>query len=55
MIFTNTKRGVSASMVVSEIGIPAAYTSGDLPQKKRLRIIDAMKSGTSLPDSNGWR
>ncbi len=46
MIFTNTKRGGERiAWSLHENGIPAAYMSGDLPQKKRLRIIEAMKRG----------
>ena len=46
MIFINTKRGGERlAWALHENGIPAANMSGDLPQKKRLRIIEALKSG----------
>jgi len=46
MIFINTKRaGERVAWALHENGIPAAYMSGDLPQKKRLRIIEAIKAG----------
>ncbi|HDP80747.1 MAG TPA: DEAD/DEAH box helicase, partial [Spirochaetes bacterium] len=46
LIFTNTKRMVEeVSRRLSGNGIVNDYISGDLPQKKRLQIIDSIKNG----------
>ena len=46
MIFVNTKRGGERlAWSLHGNGITAAYMSGDLPQNKRLRIIEAFKGG----------
>jgi ATP-dependent RNA helicase RhlB len=46
MIFVNTKRaGERLAWRLHGNGIHAAYMSGDLPQNKRLRIIEAFKAG----------
>ncbi len=46
LIFTNTRRmAEEVSRRLSGNGIKNDYISGDLPQKKRLQIIDSIKSG----------
>ncbi len=48
LIFTNTKRMAEiVSRRLNGNGIRNDYISGDLPQKKRLKIIDAIKSGST--------
>ncbi len=48
LIFTNTKRMAEiVSRRLKANGIQNDYISGDLPQKKRLKIIDAIKSGAT--------
>ena len=47
LIFTNTKR--AAEMVSDQLnatGLSTRYIIGDLPQKKRLRIIEELKTGS---------
>ena len=46
LIFTNTKNGAyELSERLSHNGFSSKYIIGDLPQKKRLRAIDQLKSG----------
>ena len=46
LVFTNTKRQAEyISMKLEGNGVNATYISGDLPQKKRLSIIDGIKEG----------
>ncbi len=48
LIFTNTKSGAEQVAKRLEMnGYSARFIMGDLPQKKRMRIIDAMKDGTT--------
>lgn len=48
LIFTNTKSGAEQVAKRLELnGYSARFIMGDLPQKKRMRIIDAMKSGST--------
>ncbi len=48
LIFTNTKSGAEQVAKRLELnGYSARFIMGDLPQKKRMRIIDAMKDGTT--------
>jgi len=47
LIFTNTKRAaVEVAARLSKNGYECEFIIGDLPQKKRLNIIDGVKSGT---------
>jgi ATP-dependent RNA helicase RhlB len=46
MVFVNTKRtGEDLEYWLEANGIDASFISGDVPQKKRLRLIDQFKSG----------
>ncbi len=46
MIFVNTKRdGEELAWRLTKNGYSAVYMSGDLPQKKRMQIIEALKEG----------
>ena len=46
MVFVNTKRvGERLAWSLTQNGRAVAYMSGDLPQNKRLRIIEAVKKG----------
>lgn len=46
MIFVNRKvDGEALTWKLNQNGYESVYLSGDLPQKKRLKIIDAMKAG----------
>ena len=46
MVFVNRKvDGEEVAWRLSNNGFEAVYLSGDLPQKKRLRIVEAMKAG----------
>lgn len=46
LIFTNTKQAAyEVAMRLNHNGMKAQYIIGDLPQSKRLRIIDDMKEG----------
>jgi len=46
LIFCNTKNGAyDLSQRLSHNGYPSQYIIGDLPQKKRMRVIDQLKSG----------
>jgi ATP-dependent RNA helicase RhlB len=46
MVFVNTKRtGEDLEYWLEANGIEASFISGDVPQKKRLRLIDQFKSG----------
>lgn len=46
LIFTNTKRQAEhVALKLEGNGLNATYISGDLPQKKRLSIIEGIKSG----------
>jgi len=46
MIFVNRKvDGEEVAWRLSNNGFESVYLSGDLPQKKRLRIVEAMKAG----------
>ncbi|HOP63546.1 MAG TPA: DEAD/DEAH box helicase [Spirochaetota bacterium] len=47
LIFTNTKQGaVRVAAGLAGNGYVCDYIIGDLPQKKRIKIIDSIKSGT---------
>lgn len=49
MIFVNRKvDGEELAWKLSNNGFETVYLSGDLPQKKRLRIVEAMKAGQIL-------
>jgi ATP-dependent RNA helicase RhlB len=46
MVFVNRKvDGEEITWRLNQNGFEAVYLSGDLPQKKRLRIVEAMKAG----------
>lgn len=46
LIFTNTKdKAVEVSMRLNMNGYKSAYLMGDMPQEKRLKTLDMMKSG----------
>jgi len=46
MVFVNTKRtGEDIEFWLAANGIEAQFISGDVPQRKRLRLLDAFKSG----------
>jgi ATP-dependent RNA helicase RhlB len=46
LVFVNTKRvGEELTWRLNHNGYPAAYMSGDIPQKKRQKIIEAFKGG----------
>jgi ATP-dependent RNA helicase RhlB len=46
MVFVNTKRtGEDLEFWLAANGIEAQFISGDVPQRKRLRLLDAFKSG----------
>ncbi|MGC9325693.1 MAG: DEAD/DEAH box helicase [Desulfomonilia bacterium] len=47
LVFTNMKQtATELSRRLAENGIQSEFITGDLPQKKRLRIIEELKSGT---------
>ena len=46
LIFVNTKRdGEELTWILNQNGYQTVYISGDIPQKKRSRIIEAIKEG----------
>ena len=46
LIFTNTKSGAyDLAQRLSHNGYPCRFIIGDLPQKKRIRVIDQLKAG----------
>jgi ATP-dependent RNA helicase RhlB len=46
LIFVNTKRdGEELTWILNQNGYQTVYISGDIPQKKRSRIIEAVKEG----------
>ncbi len=46
LIFTNTKSGAyDLAQRLSHNGYPCLFIIGDLPQKKRIRVIDQLKAG----------
>lgn len=47
MLFVNTKReGERLNALLQANEVPCAYLSGDIPQKKRMRILDQFKLGS---------